>query len=238
MKKIRFTSGGEQIEGTLITPVKIKEKNPGVIFFHGMTSSEKSYLPIAQRISEHGIIGMTLNIRGHGTSEGNFALLTINDAITDGLNAYDFFARYNFIDHSRIGICGGSVGGAIATILASQREVQSLVLRAPSTYTEEMMKMTYKQIMADEDKLFQIITSISATPAVRAISKFEGNLLVVTSEKDTIVPVAIPMQYLLDARNAKKKNVVMIPDATHYLSQQKWRNQFIDSAVAWFIATL
>jgi esterase/lipase len=105
----------------------MKEKNPGVIFFHGLTSNENGYIPFAEKLAEHGIVGLTLSVRGHGESEGDFSILTVNDVIQDGLNAYDFFSKYDFIDPDRIGLLGKSVGGAIVSCVSAQRKVKVII---------------------------------------------------------------------------------------------------------------
>lgn len=237
MERIHFQSGGQRIDGTLVAPRKMQKKNPGIVFFHGMTSSEKGYIPIAERLAQHGIVGMTLSIRGHGTSEGDFNALTVNDAVVDGLSAFDFFARYDFIDQSRVGLCGGSVGAAITAMVSADKEVKSMILRAPATYTEEMMKMTFQEIMSEEGQIFRRMSNISDTPPVRAIAQFKGDLLVVTSENDAVIPVAVPTQYLLEARQTKSKKLIQIDGAEHNLTGDK-REQFIDEVVRWFVSTI
>lgn len=237
-EKIAFLSGNQQIQGTLVTPELMDGKKPGVVFFHGMTSNENKYIPIAEKLSQSGIVGMTLSIRGHGESEGNFDDLTVADGVVDGLNAYDFFAQYDFIDKNRIGLCGASVGAAISSMVTEQRAVKSLVLRVPSTYTDEMMKMTYREIMLDEEIIFSKISNIPETPAIRAISEFTGSVLIITSEEDVVIPVIIPREYFLEAQKAKRKQQIEIPEATHNLTDNVWRQQFIDETVKWFIETL
>ena len=238
MEQIHFYSDGQRIDGSLVTPEKMRGNHPGVIFFHGMTSSERGYIPIAQRLAKKGIVAMTLSLRGHGSSEGDFNKLTVNDAVVDGFSAYDFFLQQDFVDKKRIGLCGTSVGAAVGSIMSSKREVKSLVLRVPATYTDKMMIMTYADIMADEGQLFQKIKNISDTLALKAISKFKGSLLVITSENDSVIPVTIPARYLSQTENAKKKKLIQISGATHNLLRGDWRKQFSDEVVKWFVKTL
>ncbi len=237
MEKIYFYSNNQRIDGTLITPKKTKTKNPGVIFFHGMTSSEKGYIPIAESLTKNGIISLTLNLRGHGSNQGNLNTLTVNDAVADAFSAYDFFTQHDFVDKKRIGLCGTSVGAAIASIVSKQREVKSLVLRSPAAYTDKMMKMTYSDIMAHEGLIFQKIKNIRNTTPLKAIAKFKGSLLVITSENDTIIPVRLSRQYLSEAKGAKKK-MIEISGAAHNLLKASWKQQFRDEVVKWFIKTL
>ncbi len=238
-EKIKFNSNGQRVEGTLIMPEKISGRVGGVIFFHGMTSNEKNYIPIAEKIAELGMVGLTINFRGNGISEGDSDYLKVSDALLDGINAYDFLAQQDFIDKNKIGICGASLGGAIAAGVSAKKEVRSLVLRAPAVYTNELMHFTYSQIMADEKRIFyKKIIDLSDTPAIQSISIFNGNLLVITSEKDSIIPGAITDKYIEGAKLAQRKELYEIKGATHRLLDDLWRNQFINKTVDWFKETL
>lgn len=237
MQKIQFNSEGKQIRGTLVTPTRMKSKNPGVIFFHGLTSSEKGYIPFAEKLAEHGVVGMTLSVRGHGESEGDFSELTVSDLILDGLNAYDLFANYDFIDPNRIGLLGKSVGGAIVSCVSEQRKVKSILLSMPAAYTDDMMRMPFPQIQAKVYEIFQNIRNITDTKAYQAIAKFEGELLVVIADKDDIVPLDITSGYFRVAKKAHKKERVIIKSSLHVLGKEG-RKQFEDELTRWFVKTL
>jgi uncharacterized protein len=236
-QKIQFASEGSQIKGTLITPKIMKEKNPGVIFFHGLTSSEKGYISFAEKLAEHGIVSLTLNVRGHGESEGDFDKLTVNDVILDGLNAYDFFAKYDFIDPDRIGLLGKSVGGAIVSSVSAQRKVKSVLLSMPAAYTDEMMRMPFNKIQPNVYAIFQNMENIGDTKACQAIAQYEGNLLIVIGEKDDIVPLDVTSEYFNIANKAQRKEKVIIKDSLHVLDENG-RKQFENEIIHWFTETL
>ncbi|HTX86793.1 MAG TPA: alpha/beta fold hydrolase [Candidatus Nanoarchaeia archaeon] len=238
IKKIKIYSNHQKIDGTLFLPEKISKKIGGVIFFHGMTSGEKGYLAIAEKLSEAGIAALTVNFRGHGTSAGNFASLTIGDAFSDGIKAYDFFVRQKIIDKQKIGICGSSLGSAIAAMVSSQKNVCSLVLRVPATYTDEMMQLTYEEIMADEKNIFQKISNPGKTQSIQSLKEFTGSLLIITSEHDYVIPAIIPKSYITGAKRAIKKELYKIKGATHNLSRNAWRKEFINKTISWFKKTL
>ena len=237
-KKISFLSEKQKIDGTLVKPIIVRNKIPGVIFFHGMTSSEKGYVPIAERLAKKGIYAMTLSIRGHGNSEGDFKKLKVPNGVQDGLNAYDFFSKHNFIDENRIGLCCSSVGAVIVCIVSKQKKVRSLILKAPAIYTKKMMTMTYDQTMLREDIMFKEIRNATDTPAMKAISQFKGSLLAILSEKDGIIPTKMQEQYLVNAKKATRKKKIVIKDADHPLTKKKWKDEFIIEMQKWFISTL
>lgn len=226
------------MDGSLFVPEKIAGKIPGVLFLHGMTSSEKNYIPLAEEMVKMGFAALTVNLRGHGTSEGEFNTLTIGDGFKDALAAYDFLVSQEVVDKNRMGICGGSLGGALAVLVCRLRPVRSLVLRAPAVYTPEMVGMTYQKIMSDEGKIFYSIEDLSQTESIQAIEKFPGSLLVIQSEKDQIIPQFISQAYTDYAKSSKVKKLDTISDATHELFQPEWREKFKSLAYNWFKETL
>jgi cephalosporin-C deacetylase-like acetyl esterase len=46
-REISFTVDQEKINGHLVIPNEGGDRKPGIIFIHGMTSSEKGYLQLA-----------------------------------------------------------------------------------------------------------------------------------------------------------------------------------------------
>jgi hypothetical protein len=237
-RKIQFSSGRQMVRGTLVVPKGRKGKCPGVIFFHGMTSSENSYIPIAEMLARRGVAALTLSIRGHGASDGDFSKLTVADGVQDGIAAYDFFAGQNEVDPSRIGLCGTSVGASIAACVSAERPVSSLVVRAPAAYDDAMMHMHYPAIMAAESHIFGDIKDPGKTPAIKAIACFAGDLLVITSENDAVIPVSISSRYFSGATQSHSRRQVVIAGATHRLDKEKWRKQFVDETIGWFVKTL
>lgn len=238
MKFISFQSEGQRVDGHLFIPLSGGEKYPGVLLLHGLTSSEANYIPIAERLSQNGIAAMTINMRGHGTSEGDCKVLSINDGVDDGLVAFDFFIKQEGVDKEKIGICGASFGATVAAMIAGKRNVNSMVLRAPATYTVDMMNTTNEKIMEHEKRLFFEISDPLDTPPLQAIQKFKGDLLVIASENDMIIPKRIPEAYL-SAALTQNKELRVIAGASHNLNKnESWRKQFIDWSVDWFRNTL
>jgi uncharacterized protein len=237
MERVSFLNEGQRIDATLAVPKNSQALVPGVIFLAGMISDKSGYIPYAERLAELGIAALAVSTRGRGESEGDFDKLTVWDRVGDGLAAYDFLRNYPGIDGARIGMCGASVGGAISSIVASERDVKSLLLRAPSTYTDEMMQMTLAQTMTIESTMFKSIKDIPATPAVKAIRQFQGDLLVVVSGKDAIIPVEIPKCYMSEATGAKRAELITMEQAEHGLKEEE-KSQFSDILVNWFKETL
>jgi esterase/lipase len=234
IEKVEIFVNSQKIKGTIFYPEILQDKNPAVIFFTGMTSSEYRYVDRAKELVKKGIIVFTLSYRGHGDSEGDFNLLTVNDLVVDGLAAYNFIASKKVVDKKHIGICGVSVGATVAILTANKFLISSLVLRAPAVYSDEMMSFTLNQLMTKEKTIFKDMKNIEETVAIQSIKKFKGNLLLVVSENDQIIPKSIPQSIYDNAIGVKSKNICIIPEATHNLSEEKWKNQFISKLVDQF----
>ncbi len=238
MQKVIFGTSGQEIQGTLITPKILKKKNPGVILIHGFGSSEKNYLPLAQRLAEKGIVALAINLRGHvkGASENN--TLHVRDGFQDGEKAYDFLVQHEFIDRKRIGMCGSSFGGGISAYVSGVRNTHSLVLRAPATYTDYLMSLTLKDIMAEEGEKFNKMENISKTLVIKRLKKFTGSLLVISSEKDFVIPAKMTQAFFDAPIHAKMKDFIEMKDATHALDTDVLREEFRSLATSWFQKTL
>lgn len=221
------------ITGTLIMPEQIDHEIPAVIFIHGMTSSEAGYLGLAEKIAGRGLVCLTINLRGHGASSGQFSSLTINDLVGDGFTAYDYLVSLSMVDSERIGICGSSLGAAIALIVARERQIKSLVLRAPAVYTSKMMKMKLSKIMECEKSIFFDIKNPFAISAVKSIAGFSGDLLIVVSGRDEVIPWDIPKTIFIRASSSREKNLVVIPEAGHALKNRDWVDRFYALTESW-----
>ncbi len=226
------------IHGTLAIPPAVKKPCPGVIIFHGMTSSENSYITLTQSLAEQGIAGLAISMRGHGESEGDFERSTVAEAISDALAAYDFLVSQPEVDATSIGLVGSSVGAILAAMVSDKRLIRSIVFRAPAAYTAEMMRLSMAETMVNENRQFHQIGDLEATPAGNAIRNFNGSLLVVASENDALIPLSIPKAYINAAMQADKKQLYVIEGAPHTLTEPRWKETLQNTILKWFNKTL
>lgn len=240
MKRIYVESQGQNMEGTIFVPTGTGPF-PGVLIFHGCSSNEKRFFDVADMLAAQGIFAMTVNLRGHGESEGVFSEMTGAESVLDGFAAYDYLVSRSEIDAKRVGICGGSYGGMIAANVAAERPVKSLILRAPATYTEKMLHTPLGQLMTEEKtKFFNLTESeVSESPAVKAIEKCSGTLLIMTSGNDDIIPSSIPKAFFDHATQAVHREIETLEGAPHSLTPSPVHKQLFNiRAVTWFSETL
>jgi pimeloyl-ACP methyl ester carboxylesterase len=197
-----------------------------VLFVHGFESSKSGYEEYAVEVAgEVGAACLTLDLGGHGKSEGDLTKLTINDHLAELRRAYDFLASRcginpNWkINPQRIGIVGASYGAYLAALLSEERTLKSLLLRAPAIYPdkiEHLPRGAYDTPYIDEFR--ETLEPDTPNRALSAVASFAGTVAVVASECDESIPRAVPDAY---AAVAQRPTIVEIPGAKHSLQDQE-----------------
>lgn len=95
-----------------------------LLIIHGYTSNKSSMLIINDALTSLYDEVIAIDLPGHGDNKLKFNL---KNTLSYCLNCYDFIARKAIVD-----ICGHSLGGMIAAYIASIRNVNKLVMLAPS----------------------------------------------------------------------------------------------------------
>jgi pimeloyl-ACP methyl ester carboxylesterase len=107
---------------------------PAVLMLHGFASYKdevgEMYKRLAAALAEQGIASLRLDFRGWGESAGGMENSTVQGMVEDAATGYAYLAAQDFVDTSRIGVIGFSLGGRIAIISAAQHPdwYQSMVL--------------------------------------------------------------------------------------------------------------
>jgi dipeptidyl aminopeptidase/acylaminoacyl peptidase len=213
-QQVSFESAGRTLRGTLIRPATTSLSNPALIFVHGWKSSQHSYLARAEGLADDGFIGLAFDLHGHGESDGHEPVLDSSQTkafLADVIAAYDFLVRQDGVDPQRIGLVGASFGAYLAVWLATQRQVRWLALRAPTDRQDGQLG-----------------------PAASALARFDGDLLVVESEFDDVIPHDVVVGYTRALANPARVTYEVIPDAVHELREPEWRARFIDILRRWF----
>ncbi len=231
---VYFPVGNQEIKATLFPPENMKPQNPGVLFIHGWGTDETHYVERAAAVAEKGGICLTFDLRGHGGSGGEFASFSRADHLQDALAAYDFLVAQKGVDKHRIGLCGVSYGGYLASILSSKRNVRWLALRSPALYKNDNFTAPTARLIANDANVFsQRGIKTQDNIALHALSKFPGSVLLVESEEDTVVPRATIENYL-EILKQKLLTYKVIKRADHPLSNEEWKLEFITILSDWF----
>lgn len=235
MKKNSFKSDGQTVRGTLYFPQKLQRKNPAVMFIPGWTSDETGYKPRAEALTKLGFICLTISLRGHGASDGKMEEGSREDHLHDVLSAYDFLTSQKNVDKNQIAACGSSYGGYLGAILCAHRPIKWLILRAPALYLNKDFDMPTAKLVADrEGTFFKNFKPEMGNFALVGIEGFTGDILIIESEFDQIIPHNIIKIYKQASRRKEHLKHKLIKNADHELSTKKYKQAFIGILVTWF----
>ena len=125
--------------GATLTKPKGEGKFPVVLMITGSGPQDrdetigmhKSFLVIADYLTNLGIAVLRVDDRGMGKSSGDFSAATSADFATDVMAGIDYLKTRKDIDTTKIGLMGHSEGGFIAPYVAARRkDVAFMVLLA------------------------------------------------------------------------------------------------------------
>ncbi|MDD5050634.1 MAG: alpha/beta fold hydrolase [Candidatus Pacebacteria bacterium] len=234
MERREIKGNGYTLEGNVFLPKEKGTKRPALLLLHGWNSTQERMFDTAKMLAEKfGFICLTLDLRGHGKSAGDKNSLSRKDFLDDVILGYDFLAKRSEVDTEKIGVSGSSFGGYLALLLSQKRNLNFIILRAPADYPDETFEkpkgMIFEQAKINEWREHK--RDSESTLALRAIHTFPGEILIIESEKDEMVP----HQTILNFKNAvpdlTQLEHALIKNAPHSLSKypelQKEANEIV-----------
>lgn len=190
-------------------------KAPCILFFHGNNGnmSWRKYMTDATRCL--GVNMLMIDYRGFGRSRGK---ATQRGVCQDGLCAYDYLSKaYKPED---IIIWGESLGGSIATWVASNRPCRCLVLFSTFSSLDDIVMASSKNPIAMKAMAFLIKYLTNEMPTKIWIESVEAPVVVIHSDEDTLIPYSVSEKLYSHIKHDKKSMVTIkgdhsTPDLTH-----------------------
>jgi uncharacterized protein len=222
----------QHIEGRFVAG---RAAGPAVLFVHGWGGNQQQYLSRARAVAELGFICLTFDLRGHARSDEQRETVSREDNLRDLLAAYAVLAGLPDVDPKDIGVVGSSYGAYLAAIMTAQRAVRWIALRAPALYNDAGWELPKRKLHEDPDFTAYRRRAIAAEKnlALRACAAFRGNVLVVESEKDDIIPHPVIANYLAACTRAQSVTYRMIEGADHSLSDASWQRTSTSFLLQW-----
>ena len=220
------------IAATLIIP---DSRMPGVLFLHGWGGSQAQSASRAREIAALGCACLTVDMRGHAKTATQQATVTREDNLNDVLAAYDRLVREAAVDDDQIAVVGSSYGGYLATILTTLRPVKWLGLRAPALYKDTdwtSPKLALRQLQGLEAYRRMMIEA-QDNRALRAATAYRGDVLIVESGHDTIIPHEVIENYRNAFAGAHSLTYRVIEGAYHGLTEPSCRQAYTTLLVNW-----
>ncbi|MDR4126833.1 alpha/beta fold hydrolase [Yanghanlia caeni] len=228
---IEITIEDEVMAGTFLAP---RSKVPGVLFVHGWGGSQERDLDRARGIAGLGCVCLTFDLRGHIKNSPRQQTVTREENLRDLIAAYDCLHRHPAIDTQAIAVVGTSYGAYLSTILTTLRPVRWLSLRVPSLYRDEQWE-TPKRKLDREDLARYRSTLVPAVQnrALAACLQFRGDVLLVESENDHLVPRSTIMSYRAAFQHAHSLTHRVIDGADHGLTDKASQQAYTSILVNW-----
>ncbi|HYD75059.1 alpha/beta hydrolase family protein [Ramlibacter sp.] len=228
---IAIAVGGDHVDGTLVGPDTLV---PGVLMVHGWDGSQDQYIARAHEIATLGCICLTFDLRGHVRHQAQRDTVTREDNLQDVLAAYDALVGHPAVDPNAVCLVGSSYGGYLAALATTLRPVRWLALRVPALYKDEDWETPKSQLNREELAAYRRKpVAASRNRALAACSRFRGDVLVVESEHDPVVPRATVQSYVTAFTEPASLTYRLIAGADHALSDATWRQTYTSLLVDW-----
>ena len=232
LENLEIPVAQEHIQGTCLAPAVAL---PSVLFVHGWGGSREQDLDRAQEIAGLGCVCLTFDLRGHEATARRWENVNRQQNLDDLLAAYDWLSARADVESSAIAVVGISYGGYLASILTSLRPVRWLALRAPALYKDEGWTLPKRQLHDDPDLFGYRRRRINAQDnrALHACAAFTGDVLIVESEHDQIVPHQVIENYRAAFVRPRSLTARVIAEADHALSGQGCQKAYTTLLINW-----
>jgi esterase/lipase len=111
-------------------------------------------------------------------------------------------------------------------------------MRVPADYpNEEFEQSKYKASGSDNPQIVSWRSKVrnsDDTYALRALHKFNGNIQIIESEKDTVVPHQTIQNYINAVADKSKLTHIVIKDAPHSIKEGHFRDEVERVLIDWF----
>jgi uncharacterized protein len=218
--------GRRHVSGRLFNPRGLGEGHRGVVFVHGLASSQRPYEQRARVVSERlDAVCLTFDLSGHGSDSNRGVQYSPADHLDDVLSAYDYLVSRPNVAPDRIGVCGASYGAYLTAVLTGHRAPKRVVLRAPVVLGDV-------DLLARAGALLPVPRS-DELDSLAVLSRYSGEVLVVECGRDEVVPASNVGAYVRACQRARH---YVIPDAAHALRHERWNEMFVNATIDWFEA--
>jgi fermentation-respiration switch protein FrsA (DUF1100 family) len=173
-----------------------------VLVSSGNAGNRSHRVRLAEALRERGWAVLLYDYRGYG---GNPGRPSERGLARDARAAVSWLADHDDVDAARIAYFGESLGAAVAVDLATERPPVALVLRSPFTSLVDVGRVHYPFLPVG-------LLLRDRFPLVDQLRAYDGPVLVISGEADTIIP---PAQSAAVAAAAHRSRHVVIAGADH-----------------------
>jgi len=247
-------------ESTEVIPISKPQFYRGgdtaVLIIHGFTGSPHEMIYLGKRLNDEGFSVFIPRLPGHGTNRYDFLNSCWKDWLRTSSDAYINLKA----SHKRVYIAGLSMGGLLATIIASKYKPEKIALAAPAIEVSDwMLKLTpffkyfIKRIknkkkkeyedenmrkLADEYWDSHFIAKLADFHYLQKMAKqrlkdIVSDTLVIVSENDNTVPLSVADLIEKNISAVHKKRVVL-KESSHVVVNDIEKEKVSKEIIEWF----
>lgn len=237
---------GKKLRGMIHRPDAARRRVPGVVFFHGFTGDRMEshwiFVKCARTLARAGIASLRFDFYGSGESDGEFREVTLQGEIADARSAVEFLRRQKGINGRRLGICGLSMGGAVAASVAAVSKARALVLWSALAHTDHLRRLAERTTLPlangtreynSHEISIRFLENAERVKPLDGIRRFTAPTVIIHPEKDEHLPVQHAQDFF-QAAGAKVKEKIIVPGADHTFTSLAWEREVIAKTVGWF----
>lgn len=194
-EELVFTPEAEvSLHGLLL---KANDPKGIIIYFHGNRGSVERWAIVGDNLRQHGYDVIVMDYRGYGKSSGP---RSESGLYRDAAYVYD--AILKAYDYQQVFVYGRSLGSAVATMLATNRSIDHLILETPMTKIREVIPalnflLVYKPLLAYEFNSLGRIHQITCP------------ITIIHGTSDAIVPYRMGLELYENIDHAEKKLITI-----------------------------
>lgn len=183
--------------------------SPAVVLSHGISGSKQMMSGMALELARNGIVALTIDLIGHGSSGGSFGT-ELNDTTLGIKDAVQYLKQQSYVNSSQIALIGHSLGaGAVRATTLTCNDIKASVFIGGGLGG------------VVNDLEYGILNSTSPKNLLVVIGKYDA-LFNLEQTKEDLIPIfgnpseISPHQIYGGFCNGTARNLI-IPETTHLL---------------------
>lgn len=222
---------GRKIYGQFYLPDNKADNYPTMIMSHGLGGSYKDAIIYAEYLASKGYACYIFDFCGGSTksmSDGNLSEMSVITEVDDLNVVLDSVKNESFVDTDRIVLMGGSQGGLVSALVASDRkdEIAGLVLMFPAFVIPDYVDQLYSNLEntnVDPSTLDlpvgkKYIEDVKDMDVYEEIKGYDKKVLIIHGTDDKVVPIDYSRKAVETYSNAQLE---VIEGAGHGFYDQK-----------------
>jgi len=226
-----------------------------ILLLHGYTGTPYDMRYLAERLSRQDYTVFAPRLPGHGTNRKDFFQTDGDDWLREAVDGYLRLLQLG----KPVYVCGLSMGGVLALLLAEKFPIVKLCLCAPAIVVKNpMMKWTpllkyfvktakrnhvaYEEAFLNilhreywSDHLFGKLADLSRLQkrCLKALDKVSSDCLLILAKKDTLIPMSVS-DLLRTRTRARSFETRVLEESGHVILNDCEKETAADTIISWF----